>query len=470
MSSTNTRTAMEHLLADLRGRPVVVYSLGVEGRDLARWLLARGARVTMSDTRTAEQLAAAGAFPPPGVERTVVGQPFIEPDGFALVAVSQSVLRSDPVIARARSLGIPVVSQMQLLLRLATPRRVIGITGSSGKSTTTALVGEIARRSRPAVLVGGNLGEPLLERIETAPLQADVVLEISHTQLQYTDRSPSIAAVTNVTPNHLDQFTWDEYVDLKRRITAYQSAEDIAVLNADDPVTSGFAAGLPSTVWRVSTRGAIPGPGAWREYDAIAVRLADGRVERVLPVHALRLRGEHNVANAVTAAAIAAAAGYPTDAIAEVLSSFRGLPHRLQVVGTVRGVRYVDDSIATTPERTIAALRSFEEPIVLLLGGREKHLPLERLREEAGARCRAAVCFGEAGPLFAEALQDTVRTVLVPDLASAVERAAALARPGDTVLLSPAATSFDAYPNFAARGDAFAALVRALPGFEEAEA
>ena len=466
---TGERTSLERLLADLQGRRVVVYSLGIEGRDLARWLLARGARVTMSDTRTAEQLEAAGAEPPPGIERAVIGQPLVDPEGFDLVAVSQSVLRSDRAIERARKLGIPVISQMQLLLRLAPPRRVIGITGSSGKSTTTALVGEIARRSRSTVLVGGNLGEPLLERIEASPLDADVVLEISHTQLQYTDRSPAIAAVTNVTPNHLDQFTWEEYVELKRHIAVFQSRDDVAVLNADDPVSSAFAGTYASSVWWTSVRGPVRGPGAWCAEGEIVVRTEDGSVQPIVPASELRLRGAHNLANAVMAAAIAAAAGYRAEATADVLRTFRGLPHRLQVVGTVRGARFVDDSIATTPERTIAAIRSFAGPVVLLLGGREKHLPLEGLRSEAAARCRAAVCFGEAGPLFAEALRGALPTEVAPDLPSAVERAAAIARPGDTVLLSPAATSFDAYPNFAARGDAFAALVRALPGFEEVE-
>lgn len=465
----NESRRLDSVLANLHGQQVLVYSLGIEGRDLARWLLRKGARVTMSDTRTPEQLSAAGAVPPDGVERVVVGLPLLDPEGFALVAVSQSVLSSDPAILRARQLGIPVVSQLQLVLRLAQERRTIGITGSSGKSTTTALVGEVARRTRSGVLVGGNLGEPLLERIEAAAPDADVVLEISHTQLQYTDRSPRIAAVTNVTPNHLDQFTWEEYVELKRRLLAFQRQDDVGILNADDPVASSFAAGAQGRLWRVSTRGPIDGPGAWREGEQIRVRHGDGRAEPVVRVTELRLRGEHNVANAVLAAAIAAAAGYPIEAVAEVLRSFEGLPHRLQPVGTVRGVLFVDDSIATTPERAIAALRAWCEPVVLLLGGREKHLPLDELRAEVARRCRAVVCFGESGPQFADALREMVPVQLVGDLPAAVARAAELARPGDVVLLSPAATSFDAYPHFAARGDAFAAYVRALPGFEEAK-
>lgn len=465
----NQSRRLDSVLAALHGQRVLVYSLGIEGQDLARWLLGKGARVTMSDTRTSEQLSAAGAVPPDGVERVVVGAPLLDPDGFALVAVSQSVLRSHPAVMRAHQLGIPVVSQLQLVLRLAKGRRTIGITGSSGKSTTTALVGEVARRSRAGTLVGGNLGEPLLERIEAAAPDADVVLEISHTQLQYTDCSPRIAAVTNVTPNHLDQFSWDEYVELKRRLIAFQREDDVAILNADDPIASSFTEGARGRLWQVSTRGPVEGPGAWRDGDRILVRHDDGRIETVIGVGELRLRGDHNVANAVLAAAISAAAGYPTEVTSEVLRTFTGLPHRLQPVGTVRGALFVDDSIATTPERTIAGLRAWGQPVVLLLGGREKHLPLNELRTEATHRCREVICFGESGPLFAEALRGAVPVQLVADLPAAVARAAELARPGDVVLLSPAATSFDAYPNFAARGDAFAALVRALPGFEEAE-
>lgn len=461
------RDFLDGVLDQLRGRRVLVYSLGIEGRDLAHWLVARGARVTVSDTRTPEQLVAAGAHPPHGLERLVVGEPFLDPEEFELVAVSQAVLRTDPAVQRALALGIPIVSQMQLLLRLAGARRVVGITGSSGKSTTTALVGEIARRCRPSVLVGGNLGVPLLEQIESAPPDSDVILEISHTQLQYTDRSPQVAAVTNVTPNHLDQFTWEEYVALKRRLLAFQGPDGVAVLNADDPVSASFAGATAATVWWCSTGGSVGGPGAWLSAGRILRRGHDGQAEEVVGVAELRLRGSHNVANAVMAVAVATAAGYPADAIAAALRAFTGLPHRLQPVGRVAGVLYVDDSIATTPERTIAGLRSFAEPVVLLLGGREKHLPLQALRDEVAARCRAVVCFGEAGPLFATAMVGAAHVSLVPDLAAAVSRAAELAAPGDVVLLSPAATSFDAYPNFALRGEAFARLVRDLPGYEE---
>jgi UDP-N-acetylmuramoylalanine--D-glutamate ligase len=453
---------------DVAGRRVLVYSLGIEGRDLARWLVARGASVVMSDTRDDAALAAAGAAAPAGVERVATGGDLLDPEGFDLVATSQSILRHSAPLVRARELGIPVVSQMQLFLQLC-PGRVIGITGSSGKSTTTALVTAMARAGGVRHIAGGNIGEPLLGRIGEIDAGTLVIIEISHTQLQYTDRSPAIAAVTNVTPNHLDQFSWPEYVELKRQILAYQAAGDIAVLNADDPVGSSFAAAARGRVARTSIRGPVSGDGAWLDGGTVRVRCS-GREQAVFDRGAIRLRGEHNVANAVMACAIASAAGIGAEAMAEAVAAFRGVPHRLEVVGVAGGATWVNDSIATSPERTMAGVAAFHEPVVLLLGGREKQLPLDELREMVRHRCRAVVCFGEAGQLFFDAMAGSAPGCqLVGTLDEAVTAAASLAEPGDVVLLAPAGTSFDAYPNFEARGDAFRRLVQALPGFEEAQ-
>lgn len=451
---------------DVRGRRVLVYSMGIEGQDLARWLVARGAHVTLSDTRTKEQLAAAGAQAPDGVERVVYGRPLLDADGFDLVAVSQSILRYDPALQRARALQVPITSQMRLFLQLCSGR-IVGITGSSGKSTTTALVGAMATAAGIPTVVGGNIGEPLLRRIEEIGPGTTVVLEISHTQLQYTSHSPAIAAITNVTPNHLDQFSWDEYVGLKRNLLRYQGADDMAVLNADDHTSRGLYAEAQGRLLVTSLKGDPGQEGAWLEHDDILVRR--GRQVRTLMERgAIVLRGTHNVANVVMAAAIATAMELPPDAIRAAASTFRGLRHRLEVVGQAAGVTWVNDSIATTPERTVAGLQAFGEPVVLLLGGREKKLPFDRLQDLVKARCRAVVCFGEAAEVFHEVARGFApQVVRTADLAGAVEVAAKLAQPGDIVLLSPAGTSFDAYPSFQARGDAFGALVRQLPGFEE---
>jgi UDP-N-acetylmuramoylalanine--D-glutamate ligase len=451
---------------EVRGKRALVYSMGIEGRDLATWLLRNGASVVMSDTRDERALAAAAAHAPAGVERTVTGQPLLDPEGFDLVAVSQSVLRHDPAVVRARSLGIPVTSQMRLVLQLC-PGPVVGITGSSGKSTTTALVGEMAKAAGIDHVVGGNIGEALLERIEDVGPRTLAILEISHTQLQYTERSPGIAAITNITPNHLDQFSWDEYVGLKRNILRFQGLDDQAVLNADDVTSHALIPAVAGRLLLSSVHNGREADGAALDLGVVVVR-HNGRKHDVVARDEILLRGEHNVANVVMACAIADAAGIPREAMAATARSFRGVMHRLEVVGRAGGATWINDSIATSAERTVAGLLAFTEPVVLLLGGREKHLPLERLQQVARERCRAVVCFGEARDLFYEALQPVVRACeRVEGLEDAVAVAARLAQPGDVVMLSPAATSFDAYPHFEARGEAFRALVRALAGFEE---
>lgn len=464
MTTTQRDPAPSFDPAELAGRRVLVYSLGIEGRDLARFMVSHGAAVTVSDTRTDDQLAAAAAVAPEGVAALVTGQPLLDPAGFDLVAVSQSVLRSNPALLRARELGIPTTSQMRLFLQLCRGR-TIGITGSSGKSTTTALVGAMAAEADVRHIVGGNIGEALLGRLDEIDEQTTVILEISHTQLQYTDRSPHIAAITNITPNHLDQFSWDEYVGLKRNILARQSREDAAVMNADDHTSRALMAAVHGRLVRTSLAGEVQGDGAWLEGSRIVVREGTERSDAVRrdQVH---LRGRHNLANVVMACAIGHGAGFSAASMASACTAFRGVPHRLEVVGSAGGVTWVNDSIATSPERTIAGLQAFTEPVVLLLGGREKNLPLDGLRELARQRCRAIVCFGEAGRVFFDAVRTAVpAATLVATLSEAVEAAARSSQPGDVVLLSPAGTSFDAYPNFEARGEEFRRLAQDRPEF-----
>ncbi|MCL6641332.1 MAG: UDP-N-acetylmuramoyl-L-alanine--D-glutamate ligase [Candidatus Rokubacteria bacterium] len=403
-------------LPPLQGLPVLVYSLGIEGRDLARWLVAHGARVTISDTRSEAELAAAGAAPPEGVERVVTGQPLLDPAGFGLVAVSQSILRYNPALARARELGIPITSQMRLFLQLC-PGRTIGITGSSGKSTTTALVGAMAREAGIEFVLGGNIGEPLLARLDEIRSSTTVILEISHTQLQYTDRSPHIAAVTNVTPNHLDQFSWDEYVGLKRNHIAHQSRDDVAVLSHDNPVTRAFMASVRGRLVAASIEAPLQLDGAFIDGGEIVVRRAS-RVTPVVPVAEVRLRGRHNLANAVMACAIAAEAGWPVTAMARAIRTFAGVPHRLEVVGRAGGATWVNDSIATSPERTVAGLRAFDEPVV-----EEPAAPgvLERYGQELNEILRVVTVLVLGGMAFFLLGRPLVRRVAV---ATPVEPAA----------------------------------------------
>jgi UDP-N-acetylmuramoylalanine--D-glutamate ligase len=256
-------------------------------------------------------------------------------------------------------------------------------------------------------------------------------------------------------------------VGLKRNLLRYQGPDDVAVLNADDHTSRGLYADVYGRLLVTSLNGDHGQEGCWLDRDEI--RLRQGKKTRtLLKREAILLRGEHNVANVVMAAAIGNAMGLPDEAIQQAAASFRGLRHRLEIVGSVGGVTYVNDSIATSPERTVAGIKAFTEPVVLLLGGREKRLPFDRLQDLVKERCRAVVCFGEAAEVFAEASRGFAETVLVVrTLAEAVEGASKLAQPGDVVLLSPAGTSFDAYPSFQARGDAFGALASQIPGFEQ---
>ena len=365
-------------------------------------------------------------------------------------------------------------SMMGLFMELC-PGPIAGITGSSGKTTTTALVGEMFEADERPVFVGGNIGIGLLDHLSSVRAYTWAVLEVSHTQLQLVTRSPHVAAILNITPNHLDRFGWDEYRKLKANIIRYQTASDIPVLGFDDAECRELASEVKSRLLWFSLGDQIPDDGIFVRDGWAVIRY--GRLnEKVFRLDALRVRGRHNQANAVAAAAIATACGVSQEAIACAVETFRGVPHRLELVAEVEGVSYYNDSIATTPERALAGIRSFEEPVVLLLGGRDKQLPLAELAAEAMRRCRAVVLFGESAGKIEVALRvaaGPAKIRRVKGLAEALEAGRALAEAGDVVLLSPACTSYDAYEGFERRGEHFRSLVRQMiklvPGAAEGE-
>ena len=445
------------------GRRVTVVGLGIEGVDLARFFARHGASVTVSDMRGREALSTRiAALEGLDIRYTLGRNDPGDVDGADLVCVSQGVPQSNPAVVAARQAGIAVESMTSLFLD-SYPGPVLGITGSSGKTTTTSLVDAIFSAAGREHLTGGNIGIGLLSLLEReATPDTWAVLEISHTQLVLTDRSPNVAALLRVTPNHLDQFSWQEYVDLKRKIFIYQGAGDTAVFNADDPVSNELRPESRARQFLFSVAGDQGADGAFLKDGTVYWR-RDGRTEVVLDAAEVPLRGFHNVANVTGAAAIAAACDIGPEPVAAAVRAFKAPEHRLEFVASVGGVAYYNDSIATAPERTLAALNSFEEPIVLLLGGRDKKLPLDEMLVEIGRRCRAVVGFGESGPALADAAATTgVRVERADSLADAVDAASLLARPGDVVLLSPACTSFDAYDNFEQRGVAFRAVVADL--------
>ncbi|MHB8576349.1 MAG: UDP-N-acetylmuramoyl-L-alanine--D-glutamate ligase [Dehalococcoidia bacterium] len=456
----------------LHNRHVAVLGLGIEGRDLCRFVSGLGARVTVFDTRTSAQVGAAAAEAESCGAAVRLGP--IEPDeaaAFDALYVSQSVLlHRDPFVQRMRELGRPVSSMMREFLQ-RWPGPTLGVTGSSGKTTTTSLIASAFVAAGIPHIIGGNIGAGLHGQLHRAAPQTWAILEVSHTQLQLTDRSPHIALVTNVTPNHLDQFSWEEYVDLKRNLVRYQYPEDTVILNAADPIGALLRQDTAArSAW--FNADTSQEPGCFRDGNRLVWR-ADGTEHAFMDAGEVPLRGAHNVENVLAAAAVCFAAGIPEAAFVSAIRGFHPVPHRLEPVATVSGVQYVNDSIATAPERTLAGLRSFTEPVVLLLGGRDKHLPLDELMREAHGRCRAIVCFGEAGRLLEDAARrwapddGGAAVVGTTTIEAAVAAAAAWALPGDVVLLAPACTSFDAYASFERRGEAFRGLVCALQAAQE---
>ena len=432
---------------------------------LARFLVGHGAEVTITDSKPEEQLKdeidLLGGL---RVRLSLGGHRLDEILPTDVVFVSPGVPREIPLLGELAARGVRISSEIELLFDVC-PAPIVGITGSSGKTTTTALVGEmLVAGGRPA-LVGGNIGTPLIGRLEGMSLDSRVVLELSSFQLEHLRRSPSIGAVLNITPNHLDRHhTFERYVDAKSNLVRYQRESDYAVLGFDDPAARGLASVCSGRVLGFSQQAALQ-QGTYRHGDQLVSRWGGGE-EAICNVREVKLRGQHNLYNVLAAAAVARADGVSLEAIRRVATSFRGVEHRLEIVAEIDGVRYVNDSIATSPERALAALRSFEEPIVLIAGGRSKHLPLDALAVEIGRRAKALVTLGEMAEEVEAAVRDGGGSMLpvwrCQEMAEAVRRAAACAEPGDVVLLSPGGTSFDQFRDFEERGRRFREVVGEL--------
>jgi UDP-N-acetylmuramoylalanine--D-glutamate ligase len=450
------------------GKRVTILGLGREGMALAKFMAKRRAKVTVSDIKDESQLASAvsGLAGLP-IDYALGGHPpeILETD---VVFVSPGVPREIPILAEAVRRGVELSSETSLFFDLC-PAPIIGITGSSGKTTTTSLVGEIMLAQGRRTYVGGNIGAPLIDFVERIRAEDAVVLELSSFQLENLKQSPHVAAVLNLSPNHLDRHaSMDDYVTAKKSILQYQDEEDFAVLNADQEPTRRLAELCAGSVLFFSRSGRVES-GAFLDQGHIIVG-GEGRERRVCHISEVQLRGPHNQENVLAACATAVAAGADAEAMRAAVTSFRGVEHRIQLVGQVNGVEYFDDSIATSPDRTMAALNSFSEPIVLLAGGREKHLPLRPLATLILEKVKALILFGEAAPLLEDAVlqaqsetSDRAMSLLhSASMSEAVALAAEVAEPGDVVLLSPACTSFDMYTDFAERGDHFASLVQEM--------
>ncbi|HPW17408.1 MAG TPA: UDP-N-acetylmuramoyl-L-alanine--D-glutamate ligase [Candidatus Aminicenantes bacterium] len=446
---------------ELRGKNVLVVGFERTGEALCRFLLDRGARVSVSDKRPAAAFGARpGAFAGRGVAFETGGH---RPETFlgADLIVPSPGVPPLPEILAAREKGVPVLAEVELAGRFLRGR-VVGVTGTNGKSTTATLLHEILLDGGLRSRLAGNIGKPLISFADKSRDGDIYVTELSSFQLAWTELfTPALAVVLNVSENHLDWHgTFDSYFAAKAKLVLRQGPDGRAVLNRDDARVWGLAGQAASRVYGFSRR-RRPARGAFVEDGFVAVR-DGGRTERVLPVASIRLPGAHNLENVLAAVLAGRLLGVPAAPIRRTVRGFRGLEHRLEDVLTVRGVRFVNDSKATSVDAALKALASIDRPVVLVLGGRGKGGDFTPLRAAVRRRVRTAVLVGEAAGEIESALAGAAPVVRAATYREVVRAAFAAARPGDVVLLAPACTSWDMFRDFEERGRTFKAEVRRL--------
>ena len=443
---------------DLDGKRVLVVGLARTGLVTALFSAGYGAKVTATDERPIPEVAeAAEKLRLAGVKLELGGfvpETFLEQD---LIVVSPGVPAKIAPLEAARAQGIPVWSEIELAWRFLRGK-LLAITGSNGKTTTTSLVAHILKTSNIPTLVGGNIGTPLLALVESSIDTTVTVAEISSFQLETIDSfRPEIGVLLNLTPDHLDRhLTFEDYAGAKMRMFENQLEKDIALLNADDPEVTRRMPAKPKIFWfsrqkRVAT-------GAFLRDDQIIFRNEGSEVE-LARLADIQLRGQHNIENVLASCAASYLAGAVPAAIAAGVKSFRGVEHRLEFVTEISGVQYYNDSKATNVDAAVKAVEAFPGPLVVILGGRDKGSPYTPLRELLHERARLALLMGEAAEKIAADLGDAVQFENAGTLHQALDIAARHVQPGDTVLLAPACSSFDQFENYEHRGRVFKELV-----------
>ena len=454
-------------IASLSGRRVTVVGAGISNRPLIGLLADAGVDVTVRDRSTAEAL---GDFYNACVSRGVkfiLGGDYLDGDLGDVVFRTPGMHPFQPSLRAAAERGSAVTSEMELFLSLC-PCRVFAITGSDGKTTTTTVTAELLKAAGYTVWLGGNIGKPLLADVDKMSPEDAVVLELSSFQLHSMRCAPDVAVITNISPNHLDIHpSYEDYIAAKKQVFVNQSESSRLVLNRDNEVTEACAAEAPGKIAWFSRQSRVE-DGCFLREDGMICHAEAGAVTELLPASELLIPGVHNVENMM--AAFAAAWGYvPAEVMRSVARSFTGVAHRLEKIRVLRGVTYINDSIASSPNRTMAGLACFPEKVILIAGGKDKGISY--------AAIGPAIC-GHVKKLFltgmtAPAIEDAVRRapayqpgepeiVRVEDFDDAIRAASAAAENGDVVLLSPASTSFDRFKNFEERGDRFRRVVEEL--------
>lgn len=459
---------LEHYFETLQVQSIAVLGAGVSNKPLIAQLLKAGLRVTIRDKGSRESFDGAllQSWEAQGA-RLVLGEDYLEGLTEDVIFRSPGIMPHTPQLAAAVAAGSVLTSEMEVFMALC-PCPIIAVTGSDGKTTTTTIIAQFLKAAGYQTWLGGNIGTPLLDRVNEMESAHRVVLELSSFQLMTMKRSPHIAVVTNLAPNHLDKHSdMAEYVAAKENIFLHQTKADQVILNLDNDITRAFATKAPGAVSWFSYHAEPEGEGTFLRDDTIWWKDGGG-VRPILRRADILLPGDHNVENYM--AAIAAVLGQVSvEVITAFAKTFGGVEHRIELCGNIRGVRYYNDSIASSPSRTIAGLRAFPQKVILIAGGYDKHIPFDVLGPEVVEHVKALYLTGDTAPKIRAAVEaapgydpNALPIVETADLAAAVERAWETAGEGDVVLMSPACASFDRYKNFMERGQAFKALVEQL--------
>lgn len=451
----------EAFFQGIKGKRVIVCGIGINNTPVVRQFLQAGAQVTACDRRPPEQLDGRAEELEKLGARLCLGDGYLDDLDADLVLRTPGMKPYLPQLEAARRRGVTVTSEMELFFELC-PAPIYGVTGSDGKTTTTTILAGLLTAAGKTVHLGGNIGRALLPVIADIQPEDAAVVELSSFQLAGMEQSPHVAVVTNVAPNHLDWHTdMKEYVDAKRNLVRHQQNGDRAVLNADNPVTVEYAKGLKSEVRWFSRRHSVE-RGAWLGEDGILYLKTDGDARPIMRTEDIRLPGIHNIENFL--AAITAADVTDSGVAAEYARSFNGVPHRCELVAAADGVRWYNDSIASSPSRTIAGLEAFDRPVIWIAGGYDKHIPYAPLGPVVARKVKYAILMGAT----ADAIQTAVRAcsdlpiLRVSNMEDAVRAAKQQAAAGDIVFMSPASASFDLYKNFEQRGEHFRQLVHGM--------
>ncbi len=445
---------------DFNGKRLVIMGLARQGRVLARFAAEAGARVTVTDMRPMAKLGEVMAeLADLDIEYVLGEHPMSLLEKTDVLAISGGVPADAPLVLAARERGIPVTNDSLEFARRA-PTAVIGITGSAGKSTTTALTGVMGQMARRRTWVGGNIGRPLLADLHKMGPDDVVVQELSSFQLEIWTQSPPVAAVLNITPNHLDRHkTMAAYANAKANILRYQSEDGTAVLAADDPGAMMLKSLVKGRLRTFSLEQEVEDGAFVRDRQ---IWLRNGKDVPVCDLNDIKLRGQHNVRNVLAAVTLADSIGLPVAAMRQAIDMFTGVEHRLELVRVLNDVQYINDSIATAPERALAAINAFSEPLILLAGGKDKDMVWDAWAERVRDRVKHVILFGDMAEMMESRLSGMSGLTRVETMAEAVKVAGDTAVAGDVVLLSPGGTSFDAFTDFAERGEIFRELVKKL--------